>query len=109
MVNSIESRIESERISHAAGIELTLGAALQPHPAPTLLVRHIASSAVEHRCPNCRSIVYTRRHRLCAVCSRPLPEECLFTAAEARRIEAVMDFERREHRRWLEERTARSR
>ena len=65
------------------------------------LARQIAPNHLEHRCPVCRSIIYSRRHRLCGVCSRPLPEESLFTPSEARRIEKLIESERERHKRWL--------
>ena len=52
-------------------------------------------------CPACRSIIYSRRHRLCGVCARPLPEQFLFSHDEAVRIEELIDLERQRHRRWL--------
>ena len=55
----------------------------------------------ELRCPSCGSVVYSRRHRLCGACSQPLPEEFLFSATESRRIESLMEAERRRHREWL--------
>ncbi len=69
--------------------------------APPTLVREIAPRRSEHRCPQCQSIVYSRRHRLCGVCSEPLPEEFLFSTTEARRIEELIESDRQRHRRWL--------
>lgn len=54
----------------------------------------------EHRCPACGSIIYSRRHRMCGVCSQPLPEEFLFTVFEARQVKALLETERARHRQW---------
>ncbi len=56
------------------------------------------------RCPECHSIVYSRRHRLCGVCNQPLPEHLLFTAMEAQRVEQLLQVERSRHRLWMEQR-----
>jgi hypothetical protein len=58
------------------------------------------------RCPECDSIIYSRRHRLCGVCSQPLPEELLFNTREAMRVEALVTAERIRHRKWMEQRAA---
>ena len=60
----------------------------------------------ERRCPSCDSIVYSRRHRLCGVCDRALPEDRLFTAAEAENVEMLLKTERQRHRAWLKKTTA---
>ena len=53
------------------------------------------------RCPSCGSIVYSRRHEICSVCSEHLPESCRFTSHEARQIESLFEVERARHRGWL--------
>ncbi len=55
-------------------------------------------------CPCCRSIVYSRRHRLCGVCGEPLPEHLLFADRDARRIELILRSERLRHQRWMAQR-----
>jgi hypothetical protein len=67
------------------------------------ITRPVTTETSGHRCPSCRSIVYSRRHRLCGVCSQPLPEQLLFSVSEAKRIKALMQFERARHRKWLAE------
>lgn len=62
--------------------------------------RLVTKGNSEHRCPACGSIIYSRRHRLCGVCSQPLPKEFLFTASEARQIGALLEAERARHRQW---------
>lgn len=52
-------------------------------------------------CPNCESIIYSRRHKLCGVCGKALPEDCLFSADEAHSVEALLNEERERHRKWL--------
>ena len=71
-----------------------------------LLSSHTVGSRIRiepgsHRCPSCGSIVYCRRHRLCGVCGQVLPEECLFTASEARDVEMIVSAERQAHKAWL--------
>ena len=70
--------------------------------APAAVVRQISPRGRPVRCPSCQTIVYTRRHRLCAVCSEPLPHELLFTIAEADRIEGLLREERDRHKKWME-------
>src|SRR4026209_1074933 len=60
----------------------------------------------ERYCPSCDSIVYSRRHRLCGVCGHVLPEDCLFTAAEAERVEMLLRTEQEHHRAWLKRTSA---
>jgi hypothetical protein len=55
----------------------------------------------KRHCPSCDSIVYSRRHRLCGVCGRLLPEDCLFTAREAENVETLLKTERQRHRAWM--------
>ena len=52
-------------------------------------------------CPACGSIIYSRRHRLCGVCARPLPVEALFSETESTRIELLVEIDRERHRQWL--------
>jgi hypothetical protein len=66
------------------------------------LVRVIAQPKTHLRCPSCDSILYTRRHRKCAVCEEDLPEELLFTEAEAARIRTLLISEQQKHRDWLD-------
>src|SRR5258706_9465543 len=68
-------------------------------------VRQFGAGRRPARCPECRSIIYSRRHRLCGVCGEPLPEDLLFTAMEAQRVERLLQTERIQHRKWLEHRT----
>jgi hypothetical protein len=65
------------------------------------LVRHLTPRRGPVQCPECRSIIYSRRHKLCGVCSQPLPEDLLFTMNEAKRIQRIVDSERARHRQWL--------
>ena len=60
----------------------------------------------ERHCPSCDSIVYSRRHRLCGVCGRALPKDCLFTATEAESVAILLKIERLRHRAWLKKTTA---
>jgi len=75
-------------------------------PVNQSLLPSMTVEASEKRCPACDSIVYTRRHKLCGVCSQVLPENCLFTRIEARDVELLVQTERQCHRVWLKKATA---
>ena len=66
------------------------------------LVRIIARPKPQLRCPSCDSILYTRRHRKCAVCEQDLPDELLFSETEALRIKTLLLTEQQKHRNWLD-------
>ena len=68
------------------------------------LVRHVARPQPHLRCPECDSIVYTRRHKRCGVCGEDLPEAMLFTAMEASRIKELVRTEQQKHRDWMSRR-----
>jgi len=53
------------------------------------------------RCPHCHAVIYSRRHNLCGVCNRMLPEKLLFSPAQAQRIGQLMQTERQKHRSWM--------
>ena len=55
----------------------------------------------EQRCPLCNSVVYTRRHNRCGVCEQELPENFLFSRAEAEKVEALLKSEQQQHKLWL--------
>jgi hypothetical protein len=63
--------------------------------------RRVAPTDLQHHCPHCQSIIYSRRHRLCGVCSLPLPRELLFTDLEAQGIDALLRREKRRYKEWL--------
>jgi hypothetical protein len=65
------------------------------------LVRFIARPRPQLRCPTCRSIIYTRRHRLCGVCGEELPVSHLFSVPEAQRVKHTLVIEQQRHRTWL--------
>lgn len=75
--------------------------------ATTEIVRELGTPRSAQRCPHCRSIVYSRRHRLCSVCTEPLPEKVLFSIKEAERVEQLLRVERQKHRKWMEQRDGR--
>jgi hypothetical protein len=70
------------------------------------LVRQLTPQRGPVQCPECRSIIYSRRHKLCGVCNQPLPEHLLFTVGESQRIGRILEAERARHRRWLAEHAA---
>jgi hypothetical protein len=55
----------------------------------------------ERRCPNCNSVIYSRRHRVCGACLEPLPVSCLFSDRESEHVASLLEDERQRHRRWL--------
>ena len=75
--------------------------------ASATLVRQIGAARKPARCPECDSVVYSRRHRLCGVCNQPLPEHLLFNVMEAARIEQLLQTERLRHRQWMQQRKLR--
>jgi predicted nucleic acid-binding Zn ribbon protein len=100
MTNAIDFQIRPEVMVSETALEARRELSSSPSARPALL-REIAPRRAEHRCPTCQSIVYSRRHRLCGVCSEPLPEEFLFSVTEARRVEELIESDRQRHRRWL--------
>lgn len=103
MNDNFELATQNETVTTEAAPQPTWIAWSRIESAGAHLVREIAPAPVVHRCPSCRSIVYSRRHRLCGVCSQPLPESFLFPVSEARRITQLLEAERQQHRRWLAE------
>jgi hypothetical protein len=83
--------LDSFTVSFTSGVE-------------TALVRQIGSARQPARCPECHSVIYSRRHKVCGVCNQPLPDYLLFTPMQARRVEELLRFERVRHRQWLEQR-----
>ena len=67
----------------------------------TDLTRHIVPPQPRVRCPECHSIVYSRRHPLCGVCGAELPPQLLFSDMESARVAALLKAERERHREWM--------
>ena len=53
------------------------------------------SSSMNPVCPNCGSIIYSRRNKLCGVCGKPLPEDLLFSPEERRKWDQVIEDDKR--------------
>lgn len=70
--------------------------------AESRLVRQITPANRPAHCPECHSIIYSRRHRLCGVCGLPLPVELLFSPSESARVERLLRGEQTRHRKWME-------
>jgi hypothetical protein len=83
--------------SDAKSQEPLLGAS----PAQHALTRQLAMPGAGHRCPHCGSIIYSRRHKLCGVCSQELPAELLFPKQEAERLQCLLQYEQLRHRIWM--------
>jgi len=62
---------------------------------PTLIKRN------QYKCPACDSIVYSRKSRFCGVCGKNLPDEFLFSSFETRKVEGLLQAEKRKHREWM--------
>jgi len=67
---------------------------------PTL-TREIATAPGAGRCPHCQSIIYSRKAKLCGICSHPIPEEMRFNSTDTNRVQTLLDIERRRHREWI--------
>lgn len=63
--------------------------------------RPITPVASPGHCPHCQSIIYSRKAKLCGVCSGPIPENIRFGQTETKRIQSLMDIERNKHRKWI--------
>src|SRR4051812_11905953 len=72
------------------------------------VIRQLGRARKPAHCPECHAVVYSRRHPLCGVCAQPLPEDLLFTEAEAQRVESLLIQERGRHRKWMEQRMSHS-
>jgi len=72
--------------------------------AHAALTRQLGGRGQPARCPECHSVVYSRRHKLCGVCNQPLPPNLLFSPQESHHIEALLWNERTKHRQWLQQR-----
>ena len=76
-------------------------------PTSSTLVRQVGPGRRTAHCPECDSIIYSRRHKLCGVCGQALPANLLFTVMEAQRVEALVSTERQRHKKWMEQRANR--
>ena len=65
------------------------------------LLRRLGVEPREQRCPQCNSLVYTRRHRQCGVCEQVLPLSFLFSNHETQKVDRLLKIERQRHRAWL--------
>ena len=70
-------------------------------PPQAALTRHLTRPGPQLRCPQCDSIIYSRRHKLCGVCAQELPPKFLFPAEDAQRLQVLMVSEQRRHRAWI--------
>ena len=50
---------------------------------------------MEYKCPECSSIIYSRRNILCGVCGKQLPPELLFTPEEKERLDRQLAEDRK--------------
>lgn len=89
-----EHRMDSPAAEQFRFAPAEAGDPLQAHRA--------GESPRERRCPACCSIVYSRRHALCGVCEHELPASIRFGSGQSERVTALIELERRKHRRWLQ-------
>jgi len=68
--------------------------------APQFYAR-VGAQTQQRHCPFCDSIIYSRRHKLCGVCSHELPEQILFSAEQAKNVTSILRDEQQRHRAWL--------
>lgn len=92
--DSPDENVASVPLNRAGWVENKL-----KHPT---LTRQIAASANTSHCPHCQSIIYSRKAKLCGVCSLPIPDEIRFNSTEANRVQSLLDIERRRHRAWIQ-------
>ena len=48
---------------------------------------------MEFRCPNCHSLIYSRKNKICGVCERPLPEELILNGDQIALLKKQMEHE----------------
>jgi len=91
----------SAAIPDSRWIEFAKGQALPLGTNSRILFSRFGVATRERRCPSCDSIVYSRRTSRCGVCEQVLPSNCLFTSAEAEKVDSLLRTERQRHKAWL--------
>lgn len=66
-------------------------------------LRAVLKGRMEVHCPACGSVIYSRRAKLCGVCSAPLPEELRITGKQAEKISSLVKQMEKNIRRMEEE------
>jgi hypothetical protein len=58
---------------------------------------------MEFRCPNCHSLVYSGKNKICGVCEKPLPKKLLMSAAEIIFWKKEMDQEEKREKEYRQQ------
>ena len=103
-MRAVKLEIDGEQSDHRLEFEAPLRILSESKRSsePPTNSRELSPKPTAARCPHCESIVYSRRTKLCGVCSQVLPHTLLFDAAEAEKIEQLLARERHRHRLWME-------
>ncbi|MEI9866065.1 MAG: hypothetical protein WDN00_16230 [Limisphaerales bacterium] len=48
---------------------------------------------MEFRCPNCQSLIYSRKNKICGLCEKLLPKELLFSDEAIAALKRQMEQE----------------
>jgi hypothetical protein len=51
---------------------------------------------MDFRCPHCQSPIYSRKHKICGVCEKPLPENVLLSKAQIQLLKDQLAKEEKE-------------
>lgn len=86
---------------HVAAVPLTKTGWTENKLKNPDISRPLTTAASPSHCPHCESIIYSRKAKLCGVCSLPIPEEIRFGQTETKRIQTLLEIERHKHRRWV--------
>ncbi|MCF7765022.1 MAG: hypothetical protein K9N62_15245 [Verrucomicrobia bacterium] len=97
------AKLEIQWIDKTDETRVPLNQSATPASPPVArdLSRNLTKPTAGNRCPHCQSIIYSRKARLCGVCSQPIPNELRFNEDEARRVQSILDTERNRHRQWV--------
>jgi hypothetical protein len=52
--------------------------------------------AAQPKCPKCGSVIYSRRNPICGRCGEKLPDSLMFDAATRKKVEKVIEEERKQ-------------
>jgi hypothetical protein len=53
---------------------------------------------MEFKCPNCQSVIYSRRHKVCGQCGAELPKDLLLTTAQVEALDKQRAAEKKRAR-----------
>ncbi len=61
-------------------------------------MKDINSDKKEYRCPQCKRLIYDRKHKKCGYCGAELPEDLLFTQEEVEKMNKELTELEEQHR-----------